>query len=70
MQKEDDTNVPTGDELFEHPVELASEDEHAPGDLGTTPKPSAGSDAQRRHKQGDRPHKKTISGRDMQRREY
>jgi hypothetical protein len=61
MQNEDETNVPTGDELFEQPVELAGEADHA---LGTgASKTSAGTDAQRKR---SAPSPKSSGGTDIQ----
>jgi hypothetical protein len=50
MQNEDETNVPTGDDLFEQPAELAGDDDA----LGSPrPKTSSGLDAQRKRTVAD-----------------
>ncbi|MES2451836.1 MAG: hypothetical protein V4610_14830 [Pseudomonadota bacterium] len=80
MQNEDETRVPTGDDLFEHPAELASGEDGTPLGVGAS-KGNSGTDAQRRrrmegddghddggHDDGGRPSGKRTSGTDAQRR--
>jgi hypothetical protein len=63
MQNEDETNVPTGDELFEQPAEFAVDDDGAMG--RDTSKMSSGHDAQGRHNRSER---KLTGGKDAQKR--